>query len=78
MLSSIKIGKESLKNVKDLKLNGFAALETIDIEDYCFSDADNGTFVISGCSGLIKVKVGKGCFSSCRSTVFDGRTLFSQ
>lgn len=76
-LSFIKIGKESLKNVKDMKLNGFAALETIDIADYCFSDADNGSFEISECSGLKEVKIGKGCFSSCKRTVFDGRALFS-
>ena len=77
MLSSIKIGKESMKNVKDLKLNGFAALERIEIADYCFSDADNGTFEISECSGLNGMKIGKGCFSSCKRTVFDGRALFS-
>ena len=76
MLSSIKIGKESMKNVKDLKLNGFAALERIEIADYCFSDADNGTFEISKCRRLTKVKVGNECYSSCRRTVFDGRAPF--
>ena len=75
-LKELHVEEGSLKNVKDLKLHGLAALDTIEIGEDCFSDADNGTFEISECSGLKEVKVGKGCFSSCRSTVFDGRTPF--
>ena len=75
-LKELHVEEGSLKNVKDLKLHGLAALETIEIGEDCFSDADNGTFEISECRKVKGVKVGKGCFSSCRSTVFDGRTPF--
>lgn len=48
-LKELHVKEGSLKNVKDLILNGFAALETIDIGKDCFSDADNGTFEVKNC-----------------------------
>ena len=62
MLSSIMIGKESLKNVKDLKLNGFAALKTIEIGDDCFCDRDSGVLEIMNCSSLSTITVDNNSF----------------
>ena len=48
--------------MKDLKLNGFAALETIMIEKDCFSEAVSGTFEVKNCESLKTIAIGESCF----------------
>ena len=77
-LKELHVENGSLKNVKQFVLKGLALLERVDIENDCFSDSDGGSFEITNCRSLVEVKVGSGCFVSCRRTVFDGCAAFSR
>ena len=61
-LKELHVKEGSLKNVKDLILNGFAALETIDIGKDCFCDRDSGVLEIMNCSSLSTITVGNNSF----------------
>ena len=76
-LKELHVGSGSLKNVKHLILNGLESLEKVEIKANCFSDTDSGSLEISKCKRLTEVKVGNGCFSTCRRTVFYGSVSFS-
>ena len=70
-LKELHVKAGSLKNVKDLKLNGFAKLEMIDIGKDCFSDGDNGTFEVKNCGLLKTIAIGESCFCLYDSLVLE-------
>lgn len=74
-LKELHVKEGSLKNVKDLILNGFAALETIDIGKDCFSDADNGTFEVKNCELLKTIAIEESCFCLYDSFVLERMAL---
>lgn len=61
-LKELHVEEGSLKNVKDLKLKGLQALETIDIGSTCFSERDCGVLEIMNCSSLTTITVGNNSF----------------
>ena len=75
VLKELHVEDGSLKNVKDLKLNGFAKLETIEIGKDCFSDADNDTFEVKNCESLKTITIGESCFCLYDSFVLERMNL---
>ena len=61
-LKRLHVMDGSLKKVKDLKLDGLAKLESIEVGKDCFSKAVSGTFEVKNCESLKTIAIGESCF----------------
>ena len=71
-LKQLVVGDECLQHVKELKLEGFEALEKVEIGEKCFCLGSECVFEVRECEKLESVRIGDGSFVDVVSVVFEG------